>query len=152
MPRPKKTKFTYDYARPALTVDVVLVTLEAEPRVLLIQRKRAPFARMWALPGGFVNENEKLVDAAKRELQEETGVEVTDLEQLYTAGNPNRDPRGWTVSVVYLARVNPTELTPIAADDAKAVAWHPLAKLPLLAFDHAMLIARAEARLVDRGE
>jgi 8-oxo-dGTP diphosphatase len=145
-----KKKFAYDYARPALTVDLAVVTREAKPRVLLIQRKKDPFAGTWALPGGFVDENEKLADAARRELLEEAGVAVGDLEQLYTAGDPGRDPRGWTVSVVYLARVQPNELKPIAADDAEAVAWFPLEKLPKLAFDHAMILARVRTRLADR--
>ena len=147
---PAKKKFAYEYPRPALTVDLALVTREEKPRVLLIQRKKDPFAGAWAMPGGFVEENEKLTDAARRELKEETGVEVDDIEQLYTAGDPGRDPRGWTVSVVYLARVNADELKPVAADDAKAVGWFSLEKLPKLAFDHAMLLARVRTRLADR--
>ena len=146
--RPKK--FTYEYPHPAFTVDVVLATRESRPRVLLIQRKKDPFAGSWALPGGFVEEDEKLADAARRELKEETGLDVDDIEQLYTAGDPGRDPRGWTVSVVYLARVDANRLKPVAADDAEAVGWFPLDKLPKLAFDHAMLLARVRARLADR--
>lgn len=147
----KRAKFSYEYPRPAVTVDVVLATREVRPRVLLIQRKKDPFAGTWALPGGFVEENEKLADAARRELKEETSLDVADIEQLYTAGDPGRDPRGWTISVVYLARVNANELKPIAADDAAAVAWYPLDKLPKLAFDHAMILARARARIADRA-
>ncbi|MDB5313165.1 MAG: hydrolase [Gemmataceae bacterium] len=143
-------KFSYEYPRPALTVDLVLATREPRPRVLLIRRKKDPFAGSWALPGGFVDENEKLADAARRELKEETGLEVDEIEQLYTAGDPNRDPRGWTVSVVYLARVTAAELSPIAADDASEVSWFRLDKLPPLAFDHAMIIGRARNRLADR--
>lgn len=143
-------KHTYEYPRPALTVDVAIVTREARPRVLLIRRKKDPFAGSWALPGGFVDENEKLADAARRELVEETGVTVADIEQLYTAGDPGRDPRGWTVSVAYVAQVDPAALKPVAADDADEVGWHPLDALPTLAFDHAMLLARARARLEDR--
>jgi 8-oxo-dGTP diphosphatase len=143
-------KHTYDYPRPALTVDVAIVTREARPRVLLIRRKKDPFAGSWALPGGFVDENERLSDAAQRELVEETGVTVADLEQLYTAGDPGRDPRGWTVSVAYLAQVDPAALKPVAADDAEEVGWHALDALPPMAFDHAMLLARVRARLEDR--
>jgi 8-oxo-dGTP diphosphatase len=146
----KAQKFSYDYPRPALTVDAVLATHEARPRVLLIRRKNEPFVGTWALPGGFVDENEKLVDAARRELKEETGLAVDEIEQLYTAGDPGRDPRGWTVSVVYLARVHPDELKPVAADDADEVGWFPLDDLPKLAFDHAMILTRARARLEDR--
>lgn len=143
-------KFTYEYARPALTVDVVIVTREPRPRVLLIQRKEDPFAGQWAFPGGFVNENEKLADAARRELREETGSDVGEIEQLYTAGDPGRDPRGWTVTVAYLARVSPDQLKPVAADDADAVGWFPVDDPPPLAFDHAMILGRARARIADR--
>ena len=150
MAKSAKPKFTYDFPRPALTVDVVLLTREAVPKLLLIQRKRDPFAGAWALPGGFVEEGETLAAAARRELLEETGVEVGDLEQLVAAGDPGRDPRGWTVSVAYLARVNPGEVAPKAADDARAVGWYALTQLPPLAFDHAMIVGRAATRLRDR--
>ena len=150
MPPVKPKKYSYDYPRPALTVDAVVVTREVHPRVLLIQRKHDPFAGTWALPGGFVEQNEALADAARRELLEETGVVVEDLEPLYTAGDPDRDPRGWTVSVVFLARVAVKKLKPRAADDAKAVKWFRLDDLPELAFDHAMILERARVRIADR--
>jgi len=132
-------------------VDLAVTTREAHPRVLLIRRKKEPFAGSWAMPGGFVDENEWLEDAARRELEEETGVSVAELEQLYTAGDPGRDPRGWTVSVVYLAQVEPDALKPKAADDADAVGWFPLDNLPPLAFDHAMILARVRTRLKANG-
>jgi 8-oxo-dGTP diphosphatase len=119
-------KFSYDYPRPALTVDIAIVTREDRAKVLLIRRKHDPFAGKCALPGGFVEESERLIDAAKRELVEETGVAVAELEQLFTAGDPGRDPRGWTVSVVYLARVDPGQVKAVAADDAAEVGWFPL--------------------------
>jgi 8-oxo-dGTP diphosphatase len=144
-------QFSYDYPRPALTVDIVVVTRETQPRVLLIQRKHDPFAGKWALPGGFVDANERLVEAARRELREETSMVVGELEQLYTAGDPDRDPRGWTVSVAYLARVDPAEMQAKGGDDAAAAAWYSFDELPELAFDHAMLLARALARLTDRA-
>jgi len=151
----KPGPFSYEYPRPALTVDLVIVTREARARVLLIRRRREPFAGSWAMPGGFVDENERLADAARRELEEETGlrvsVENTNLEQMYTAGDPGRDPRGWTVSVVYLARLNAADVKPVAGDDAAEVGWFPLDDLPALAFDHAMILARARARLADRS-
>jgi 8-oxo-dGTP diphosphatase len=149
--RSKKRTFSYPYPRPALTVDVALVTVEPRPRVLLIQRKHDPFAGRWALPGGFVDEGERLIDAARRELKEETGLEYADLEQLHTFGDPGRDPRGWTVSVAYLARVLPDQLSPVAADDAAAVGWFLLNAPPELAFDHAEILARVRYRLVDRA-
>jgi 8-oxo-dGTP diphosphatase len=144
-------KFTYDYPRPALTVDVIICTRESQTRVLLIRRKSDPFAGRWALPGGFVDEGEKLADAARRELKEETGVAVEELEQLYTSGDPGRDPRGWTVSVVFLARGDAKKLKAKAADDAAEVGWFPLDAPPPMAFDHAMLLQRARARLADRA-
>jgi 8-oxo-dGTP diphosphatase len=151
MPSHNRGRFSYDYPRPALTVDLAIMTHETRPRVLLIQRKKDPFAGSWAMPGGFVDENERLEDAARRELEEETGVSVAELEQLYTAGDPGRDPRGWTVSVVYLAQVEPNALQPQAADDAESVGWFPLDDLPPLAFDHAMILARVLARLKSNG-
>jgi len=146
----KQGKFVYEYPRPALTVDCVLVTRETRPRVLLIQRKSEPFAGCWALPGGFVDVHETLADAALRELKEETGLVIGELEQLYTAGDPGRDPRGWTVSVAFLARVDAKKLKAKAGDDAAAVKWVALDALPSMAFDHGMLLERAKARIADR--
>lgn len=145
----KKRGFTYPFPRPSLTVDIVLVTTESRPRILLIQRKAEPFAGRWALPGGFVDENEHLIEAARRELKEETGLHEVDLEQLYTFGDPGRDPRGWTVSVVYIGRVRPDAVKPIAGDDAAAVSWCPLDALPDLAFDHATILNLARKRLAE---
>ena len=103
--------YTYDYPRPALTVDCVVFGLEAsELKVLLIERDLEPFKGHWALPGGFVNMDETLEQAALRELQEETGLRDLYLEQLYTFGQVDRDPRGRTVSVAYYALVNPKGL------------------------------------------
>jgi len=97
-----------------------------------------------------VDDGETLSDAARRELKEETGVAVEELEQLYTAGDPGRDPRGWTVSVAFLARGDAKKLKAKAADDAADVGWFPLDELPPMAFDHAMIVQRARARLEDR--
>jgi 8-oxo-dGTP diphosphatase len=152
VPAKADKKYSYDYPRPALTVDIAIVSREPRPRVLLIRRKGEPFAGSWAIPGGFVNESERLVDAARRELAEETGVTVSDLEQVYTAGDPGRDPRGWTVSVVYLAQLDPKTVKPAAADDATEAEWFPLDELPQLAFDHAMILGRVRVRLEDRKE
>ena len=143
--------FSYPFPRPSITVDVALVTREAIPRILLIRRRGAPFAGSWALPGGFVNADEPLSVAAARELKEETGLDMSDLEQLHTFGDPGRDPRGWTVSVAYLARVWPGEFKPMAGDDAAEVAWYPLDTPPPLAFDHAEILARVRHRLADQA-
>jgi 8-oxo-dGTP diphosphatase len=142
-----KKKFTYKYPRPAVTVDIVIVTREKKPRVLLIRRKHEPFAGMWAIPGGHVEMPETLEAAARRELFEETGVRTSQLEQLHTFGDPGRDPRGRTITVVYLAQVDPKKLKPRAADDAEEVGWHDLQHPPPLAFDHAEILARARRRL-----
>src|SRR5262249_55577497 len=136
----RKAKYTYDYPRPAVTVDVIIVTTERAPRVLLIRRGHEPFAGKWALPGGFVDMDESLEAAARRELREETGVEAEQLEQLPTSGDRGRAPRGRVISVVYLARVKKANVNPQADDDAAEVAWSPLAKLPPLAFDHEQIL------------
>src|SRR5438445_517555 len=104
---------------PALTVHVVAIALVAPaPRILLVQRAHPPFAGSWALPGGFVEEGERVADAAPRELAEETGLRVSELELLGVYDTPGRDPRGWTVSVVYVAKL-PYE-RPVAGADAAA--------------------------------
>jgi len=139
----KRGKFTYDYPRPAVTVDVVIVSRGPKPRVLLIRRKNAPFAGMWAIPGGFVDMDESLDAAARRELMEETGVRAKRLVQLHTFGNPGRDPRGRTISVVYVGQLGSAKLEPRAADDAAEVGWHSLAHPPTLAFDHAEILTCA---------
>jgi 8-oxo-dGTP diphosphatase len=115
--------------------------------VLLIRRKHDPFAGQWALPGGFVEEGETLDASARRELREETGLEVGVLDQLRTFGDPGRDPRGWTVSVVHLAFVDAEHVQPRANDDAMEVSWHYLDQLPPLAFDHGQILARARENL-----
>jgi 8-oxo-dGTP diphosphatase len=147
MSKAKQKKYSYDYPRPAVTVDVVIVTRGKDPQVLLIRRKHEPFAGMWAIPGGFVDMDESLEAAARRELREETGVEAGELEQLHTFGAPGRDPRGRTISVVYLARVDAAQVKPQAADDAAEVGWHSLHQPPPLAFDHAEILACARQRV-----
>ncbi len=135
---------TYPFPRPALTVDIVLIKEgHDEPEILLIQRNHPPFAGHWALPGGFVDENEPLEVAARRELLEETGLEPPELRQLGAFGDPGRDPRGWTVTVVFWTRIA-GEVTPRAGDDAAAARWWPLADLPPLAFDHAEIVRQAK--------
>ncbi|WP_394834166.1 NUDIX hydrolase [Pendulispora rubella] len=144
--------FTYPYPRPSLTVDTVVFALRAtDLAVLLIRRKKAPFQDAWALPGGFVDENEPLEVAARRELHEETGISGVSLEQLGAFGDPGRDPRGHTVSAVYYTFVL-SETRPSAGDDAADAAWHglrSLRKLPL-AFDHGRIIAAARVRLQEK--
>ena len=139
---------TYKYARPALTVDCVIFGLdERDLKVLLVQRDLEPFAGKWALPGGFVNVGEAVEMAAKRELAEETGVKRIFLEQLYTFGNPDRDPREHVVSVAYYALVRLSDHRIKAATDARNAAWFALDDLPQLAFDHAKILKMAHDRL-----
>ena len=147
---PKKKPYCYEYPRPAVTVDIVIVSRERRPRVLLIRRKHDPFEGMWAIPGGFVDMDEALDAAARRELREETGVEVAELEQLHTFGDPRRDPRGRVIAVAYLARVRTGDVNPEAADDAAEVGWHFLDRLPRLAFDHKHILAVARQRLAPK--
>lgn len=137
--------------RPWVTVDVVVVALVAgQPQVLLVKRKRPPFAGCWAIPGGFVEPDEPLEVAARRELWEETGAEPALLEQLYTFGDPGRDPRGWIISVAYLALLDGATVKAgdlRAASDAAEVGWFDLRAPPPLAFDHADILAHAWRRV-----
>ena len=140
--------YSYEYARPALTVDVVLFGLdEGDLKVLLIQRGLKPFAGKWALPGGFVRLDETLDEAARRELAEETGVRDVFLEQLYTFGTVKRDPRERVVSVAYYALVKLAAHRLNASTDASAAAWFSADEVPSLAFDHADILATALRRL-----
>jgi 8-oxo-dGTP diphosphatase len=141
--------YTYDHPRPALTVDIVAFTLrESCLQVLLIRRGENPFAGMWALPGGFVRMEESLEEAALRELEEETGLKEAYLEQLYTYGDPGRDPRGRVVTVAYFALI-PAD-APVRLEGGKDVTqarWFPMDELPPLAFDHAQIASYALRRL-----
>ncbi len=140
--------FCYEYPHPAVTTDVVVFTVREERlSVLLVQRANAPFAGQWALPGGFVEPGESLEQGALRELLEETGLSGVYLEQLYTFGQPDRDPRERIISVAYIALAPAELLAPVAASDAQAVGWFWLDELPEPAFDHRDIIALAQQRL-----
>jgi len=141
-------KFSYEYPRAALTVDCVVFGIdEGELNVLLIERALDPFKGQWALPGGFVRVDEPLDDAARRELAEEAGLKNVFLEQLYTFGTVNRDPRERVVSVAYYALVKLLDHKATAATDAANAKWFAVSKVPQLAFDHAEILATALARL-----
>jgi len=132
----------------SVTVDTVVFKKESEATlVLLIRRKNPPFQNKWALPGGFVEDHENLETAAKRELKEETGIELSSCEQLYTFGNVGRDPRGRTISVAYVGFSNKSD-HPKAADDAKEAKWFEIENLPDLAFDHQEIISLAISRFL----
>lgn len=139
---------SYEFARPALTTDCVVFGLDDEDlKVLLIQRDLPPFEGEWALPGGFVRVGESVDDSARRELKEETGLKNVFLEQLYTYGDPKRDPREHVVTVAYYALVNLLSHPPKADTDARNAAWFSLEDIPKLAFDHHHILETALVRL-----
>ena len=135
------------HAKISVTVDsVVFCKFKNRFKIVLVKRKNDPFKDNWALPGGFVEQEEHLPDAAKRELKEETGLAVEKNQQIGTFGTPGRDPRGRTISVVYLSLIELEEkLT--AADDAAEAAWFDIDNLPDLAFDHSEIIKTANQYL-----
>jgi 8-oxo-dGTP diphosphatase len=146
-------KNAYDvtqYERPSVTVDTVIFSLrQNELQVLLVKRKKWPYEGEWAIPGGFVRMDESLPDAARRELAEETGVDDLDvyLEQLYTFGDPGRDPRTRVITVAYFALISSEHLHLQADTDAAEAAWFPAYHPPRLAFDHAEILSYALQRL-----
>lgn len=155
--QPEETADNYDpsrYERPSVTVDVVIFTLlDQALHVLLVQRRRWPYEGHWAIPGGFINMDESLEQAARRELEEETGVRDIYLEQLYTFGEPLRDPRTRVISVAYVALIRADSQTLRNSEETTDVRWFPVAELPeLLAFDHSKILKTALARLRSKLE
>ncbi len=152
-----ETAENYDvtkYERPSVTVDVVIFTLHnGRLHVLMVQRKHWPYADHWAIPGGFVNMDESLETAARRELAEETGVQDVYLEQLYTFGDPGRDPRTRIISVAYFALIRPEEQQLQVSEESNDVRWFPVDELPSpLAFDHDRIVRYAIDRLRSKME
>ncbi|NJO02766.1 MAG: NUDIX hydrolase [Bacteroidia bacterium] len=139
--------YTYDYPRPALTVDCVIFGRDESPalKVLVIERAQPPFQGKWALPGGFVDENETVEQAAQRELEEETGLKQSSMKQLGVFSQPGRDPRGWVVSVAFYTLVNIRETDIRAGDDAAQAHWLEVSALQNreMAFDHQQILAQA---------
>lgn len=145
--------YTYEYPHPAVTTDIVIFTVrDAKLNLLLIKRGTTPFKGSWALPGGFVRIQESLDECAKRELKEETGLTDVYLEQLYTFGRPDRDPRERVISVAYYTLTPSENMELQAGTDADEAAWFPIDKLPDLAFDHAEIIKLARSRLSAKME
>ena len=140
--------YTYEYPHPAVTTDIVIFTIrQDELKVLLIKRAMPPFQGEWALPGGFVNLDESLEAGARRELEEETGVKGVYLEQLYTFGAPDRDPRERVITVAYYALIPSDKIEIRAATDAEGVSWFGLQEVPDLAFDHEHILKAAHQRV-----
>jgi 8-oxo-dGTP diphosphatase len=130
--------FTYPYPRPAVTVDAILISRK-QNSVLLIERGREPFKGSWALPGGFIEMDEELDVACRRELEEETGIRVGELKQFKAFGGVNRDPRHRTISVIFYTFLD-DEIPAMAGDDASRAKWFPISSLPELAFDHQLVL------------
>jgi 8-oxo-dGTP diphosphatase len=142
--------FSYEYPRPAVTVDIAVFCKSGEShKILLIQRGRPPFQEKWALPGGFIEMDETLEQSALRELEEETGLKNVSLEQFKTYGDPGRDPRGRTVSVVFYGFVDSGNSTVEGADDAKSADWFTASQIPEMAFDHGMILNDLVKKLKD---
>ncbi len=132
--------YSYEYPRPMVTVDaIVYKKIDNNIEILLIKRGNEPFRDMWALPGGFVDMDEDLVDAVKRETLEETGINIDNFRQFKTYGKPGRDPRGRNISVVFSAQANQNSIA-IHGDDAADALWFKIGSLPELAFDHKEII------------
>lgn len=132
--------YTYNYPRAALTVDAIVFLKEGNTIfVLLIERGREPFKNKWALPGGFIEMDETLETACKRELLEETGLVVEKMTQFKTYDAINRDPRHRTISVVFASELNKKQLVN-GGDDASQAGWFPISDLPELAFDHKQIL------------
>ncbi|MDP3916815.1 MAG: NUDIX domain-containing protein [Nanoarchaeota archaeon] len=137
-----------DFEQPSVTTDLVIFTIkENSLKVLLVKRNVEPFKDKWALPGGFVRIDESLEDSAKRELFEETGVKNVYLEQLYSFGNPKRDPRGRVITISYFALINSEKVKLKASTDVSEAKLFSVSKIPLLAFDHKEILEYAIKRL-----
>lgn len=141
--------YTYKYPKPAVTVDCVIFGYEKNSlKLLLIKRALEPFKGKWALPGGFVKMDETLDEAAQRELTEETGLQQVYMEQMFTFGAIDRDPRDRVISIAYLALVNLSDAAQVKGDtDAEEAAWYDVNELPKLAFDHQEIVKLALERL-----
>lgn len=137
--------YTYKYPRPAVTADVVAITKEEVPKVLLIQRGFEPYKGCWAFPGGFMEMDETTEECAIRELEEETGLRLDAIVQVGTYSKVDRDPRGRTITIAFLAIVD-EPLSVIAQDDAAKAEWFSINTLPTLAFDHNDIMSDAIQR------
>ncbi len=144
--------YTYSYPRPAVAVDGVLIGLTPDqiPHLLLVERLNDPFQGQWALPGGFVDQDEDPDRSIVREFEEETNCPPLKWTLFGTYGKPGRDPRGHVVTLAYFSLVNQKQLQLEAGDDAKTLHWFPVNQLPSLAFDHDLIIQDALAFIQSR--
>lgn len=141
-------KEIHKFKKPSVTADIVIFTIKDDSlKVLLVKRGIEPFKDRWALPGGFVRIDESLEDTAKRELKEETGVKDVYLEQLYSFGNPKRDPRGRVITISYMALINSENIKLKATTDVSDAQWFSVKKIPQLAFDHKKILDYSLKRL-----
>ena len=139
----KKGKYVYEWPRPTVSVDVLVFSKgQDNTKLLLIKRGREPFKQMWSLPGGFLEMDEELEDAAARELQEETQLTGVKLEQMYTFGTIGRDPRGRQVTIAFIGIIkNEPEVK--GGDDAADAKWFDIKELPNMGFDHNDIVKMA---------
>lgn len=140
------SQYTYEHPRPAVTVDIVLFRNNVS-EILLIRRLNPPFEGLWALPGGFIDMDETLEEAAARELMEETRLGNLTLKQLHAFSALDRDPRHRTISIAFYGKINCNDNTAIAGSDAKEATWFNLKALPILAFDHDSIVAMAAEKV-----
>lgn len=140
--------YIYKFPRPAVTTDC-LVFREGDRcmELLLIKRKKDPYKNYWALPGGFLEMDETPLEGVKRELKEETGLEVAELKEVGTFGDIDRDPRGRTITIAYYTFLKENNIPLNAQSDAVELGWFPMAKIPEMAFDHREIIEEAKLKL-----
>ena len=142
--------YCYDYPRPAMTTDIAVLRLDEVPEILLIQRLDPPFKDLWALPGGFMEMEETLEETARRELMEETGIRAGELIRFDTYDKPERDPRGRTITQVFVMIWKTDMGIPEAGSDASEIQWFGLHQLPELAFDHKKIVSDV-IRMIKEG-
>ena len=139
-------RYCYKYPRPAVTTDCVIFGTEGKNvKLLLIKRGKDPYKGKWAFPGGFLNMEESAEEGVRREVKEETGLNLDNVEQLYTFSKPDRDPRGRVITIAFLAKIEIKDVK--GGDDAKEARWFNLDSLPELAFDHDQILKKALDRL-----
>ena len=144
----KRGIYQYDYWRPAVTVDNVVFAFDGtQLSILLIRRGNEPYKACWGFPGGFLDEDETLEEAARRELKEETGLTTKYMTEIGTFSDLNRDPRGRTISTAFASAIHPSQIHAVAGDDAAEVRWLPINEMPQLASAHEKIYRKARLML-----